>query len=348
MQKIERDFEINEILKDLDCSPHEIYRGIDYTFATKFRLFYKGELKVPDVPLNRFGFVSRKPIARCIQVEQMPTCNGRIDIPVRYKLGLSKNWKRQVDKMYTFFQETPIREVHVDEDISIIKNLFIQVAKKFGVNTFVHMHGALGQRHGFLPLTADYMVVWDSRNKSKLISWGLEENRIIVGGYEERYSPIKNSLNPSLIDSIRDDLKLDEHPILLFAPYTFTNYGDGSEKEIRHGIWMIQEAIRRLSPLNKYNLIVKLHPSSKDLPYWKWWCKYSDVDCIVIKDYNPYKLIYSSEKIIVQSSTLAIDGLVIGKQVIVIDSGFSTGVEEYYGDPCLIRASTVKDIVNSI
>lgn len=345
-----RYFEVDSILHDIDSIQHETYRGIDYTWANKFRLFYANKPEAPkikDFPINRFGFVSRNPIARCVLEDRLNTAIGMLTVTKYYKLGLSKNWRKQVDKMFEFFQFNNINQVHVDEDISVYKNLFIQVANKFGVATFVHQHGALGQKHGFLPLTAKYMVVWDERNKLKLTSWGLEPDRIIVGGYDERYKPIKESLKPWVREAVRKEFGLDDRPIILFSPYTFSNFGDGSEKEIHHGITMIQEAIRRLS-FDRHNIIVKLHPSSKDLSYWEWWAEYSDVSCTIIKDYNPYELIYASEAVVVQSSTLAIDGLRLGKKVITIDSGFTTAVEEYCGEENLVVAKTVEEIIGAL
>ena len=327
-----RELEIWLMLEEIKNMKHEFYRGVDFTWACKFRSFYKGSMNhmCPIVPLSRFGlFSQRKPIATCFS-----ECVSKKPIP--YKLGLSMSWKKQVDRMHEFFKYNCIKEVHVNEDISIIKNLFVQVAKLYNVKTFVHMHGAIGQWWGFLPLTADKIIVWDERNKSRLVSLGLEPERIDVGGYQERYWPILSKLTPATCDRVRHDLKLDDRKIILFAPYTLTNYGDGGEDKILDGINMIKQAILKLSGwfdtedvLPDMNIVVKLHPASKDMGYWKKWRKENLLNFTIVKDYNSYDLAYASHLMVVQSSTYAIDGLMMKKNVIVLDTGFFTGVEEY-------------------
>ena len=336
-----REAEIELILSQMVNLPQEVYRDINLTWAKKFLYFYKGSIDkcCSIVPMNRFGlFASRSPIATCLTNK---------NTVINYTLCLSLDWKKQVDAMYSFFNKNKIKEVHVNEDISIIKNLFVQVATRCSVKSFVHMHGCLGQKHGFLPLTADKILVWDIRNKEKLISWGLESDRIIVEGYDHRYRDLNKNLGQHTIQKVRKDFKLDNRDILLIAPHTTYNYGDGFEKEIMDGIYLIQEMILCLNN-TQWNIIIKLHPASKDLGYWTTWLEKNSINAIAIKDYNSYELAYSSKVMVVQSSTYAIDGIVLDKKVLVVDTGFTTGVEEYHDDVHIKVVKSIDDILGGI
>lgn len=322
------------------------YRGISYDKACQFKNRYS-HLKIPVVPLSRFGFASRKPIAECIKYERISTALGPVEVVLPYKLGLSNSWERQVDRMFDFFTYTRIKEIYLDEDISVIKNTFVQVAKKFKVPTYVLQHGALGQANGFLPLTADKIIVWEDRNKVKLTSWGLEADRIIVGGYDFRYKKVLNRLKENdkkIKDAVRSNFGLDDRPIIVFAPHTRTNFGDGNEDKIKEGIEIIRDAIIRLS-FNYYNIIVKLHPSSDDVPFWKEFKKEYNLSFSISRDYDAFDIAWASSFMVVQNSTYAIDGLKMGKKVIVVDTGFGTSVEEYSEFPLV---HTVEELVNEI
>lgn len=68
----------------------------------------------------------------------------------------------------------------LDEDISPNKNAMVQVAHQYGVTSFVRLHGNLGLRNGFAPLTANYIMVNYLGQKNKLIKWGVPHGRVLV------------------------------------------------------------------------------------------------------------------------------------------------------------------------
>ena len=88
------------------------------------------------------------------------------------------------------------KSVLIDEDISVDKNLFVQWCRTVGIPTYVLCHGVLGQKWGFVPLTADKIFVWGRASKAKLESWGVEPDRIIVSG-----NPLYTKYRPHSIKS---------------------------------------------------------------------------------------------------------------------------------------------------
>jgi len=99
---------------------------------------------------------------------------------VNYYQHEARGLHNQIDSFYELLEKFPLKEIHLDEDISPDKNALCQVARIMGVTTTVHCHGQLGVITGFLPLTADFMSIKLVEQKKKLIAWGLEPFRIIT------------------------------------------------------------------------------------------------------------------------------------------------------------------------
>lgn len=312
------------------------YRDVNLTHAEKFRNFYMTthtlkSYKNVNVPSSRLPFIaSRKPIG------QIREKLGRPLNPVY--LTYSMNYKRQIDHFYKVLKGVHI--VHVNEDISFIKNCLVQVANNLNVVTTVELHGALGLKHGFLPLTARYIKVWDERQKEKLIGWGLEAERIVVTGFEQRYAswePLKKeigSLKSNLFAQLWNQGKSKTlnafKPLILIAPYTLSSYGDGGDAINRKTISMLQEAILACC---EAQIIIKLHPGSLDKPYWDRWKEFHALpdNIVILRDFDSRRLVLASDLMIVHHSTMAIDGWQMGKSVAIVEDGMPSSVEEFEG-----------------
>lgn len=331
----ERVAEYDDFIKRLGSYGHSMYRGVSITWARKFRDFYRSTNSCDsnfckdDVTRSRFRFIaSRSPIGTMIDAHG---CR------IPYKLSWYTGWWSQVDTAYKRFKNHHAVEFHVNEDITIVKNLVVQVAKLLGIKTVVHLHGALGWKMGFLPLTADKIIVWDDRQKNKLAEWGLEADRIEVQFPHERYAKYLGMKEADVRAEVRKEFDIEEGKhIILVAPYTRSNYGDGGDEILQGSIKMMQDAINEYLTLPKplLHFIIKLHPGSPDVRFWRNWMKENRLgsNVSIVRDYDSMNLAISSHNMIIHHSTFALDGLYLKrKKVFIIDDGMITSVEEFDG-----------------
>lgn len=300
----------------------EMYRTVDLAWARRFKTFFG--FNQPDVPRTRIAcMASRKPMARL----------KKGGVWSNYHLGLSTSLEVQIDRMYKELEG--IDELHLDEDISVVKNCLAQVANNLDVSSFVHLHGCLGRKSAFLPLTADKIMVWDERQRQKLIGWGLEPYKVLVEGYEPRYGKyqLTGQASIDMRHKVLKDLGIDWfQKVVLFAPYTLDNFGDGGEDTIRSTHGFLAYALDELLiGNNDISVIVKLHPSASskaDVAYWtKWAANHRRIK--VVHKYNSFHLAIAANCLLVHHSTYAIDGYALKRPTIIVEDGMISGVEEY-------------------
>ena len=308
-----RDKDYDDFIKLICSEPPEHYRSVNITWARRFQVFYNGQ-EIPDVPSGRLRGI---PLATFIRWD------GR-KVVYRSSFWL-KDLNRQIDRMATFLSNNRLRftEAIFDEDISCLKNCLVQLCIHYSIKTIVKIHGVLGAKRGFLPLTANEIHVWDEKQKEKLVTWGCRPDAIKVVGYIDRYLAYSKLNQKAIHYEVCRDFGLNKAKrIILVCPHTRSNFGDGEEDKIRRGLDAI---IETLSETETEQFIVKLHPGSDDLAWWK--CL--DVGHPIVKNYDTWKLIIASDIVISHHSTVALDAHVLGKKVIVIEDGLPSGVEEF-------------------
>lgn len=233
-----------------------------------------------------------------------------------------------IDEVHALFKkQTNLKTALVDEDIRLAKNAFCQVAKQYGVTTFVECHAALAMRHGFLPLTADYICVWGIKQKNKLEQWGCPKNRILVTG-RSRYHPY-SIMNPAETRSrIVGKYRFDpQKPFVLVACRPIAFLGLYLENTTQRTIDQILEAIARLG---NAQFLIKLHPADKNESYYNQWVLRKGLTNVrIVRDEDPMLLAKAADFIIVNSSTYAIDGFAMDKVVVLYTDRLPSGVEEF-------------------
>ena len=222
----------------------------------------------------------------------------------------------KIDKIHEFFARHPsIKTALLDEDVTPAKNAFCKVAKDHSVSTHVECHGALGGAQSFLPLTADLFFAWGIEQRDTLVRWGCPSEKIIISGCS-RYNQYKKIPDFDVRKQIFRKIRFSEGmKTVLFVPHQRYASRSPVEKNIFEGNKKILDIILGYSGIQ---VIIKLHPGDNSLGYYKARCKESDVKCRVkvMKRFDPYLLIKSSDFMIVHDSTMAVDGFVLGRNVI--------------------------------
>lgn len=229
----------------------------------------------------------------------------------------------QIDRASELFEkEKSVQSVLLDEDQSPLKNALCQTAMKFKRTCFVEMHGSLGDKYGYLPLTADFMFVWGEPQKQKLIRWGCDPGRIIVSGCS-KYEPYKAKDERSVRYHISKSFGLSsDKPIISFFPYPSMDSCLPYNKMIKDRIEFILNSLGT----EKIQLIIKLHPAERNKDFYYSWSARNGVKTKIIVTHNtdPLLLVKASDFLIVHDSTIAMDGFAMGKAVIFFPSLLET------------------------
>jgi len=230
----------------------------------------------------------------------------------------------QIDHQYSFFKQSPQLEAALlDEDISPEKNAFCQIAKRYGVQTTVECHGALGHRLGFLPLTADFIFVWGEAQKAKMIEWGGEERQILVSGCS-KYSAHVRLDEKRLRDKLVSAFNFDSRKKIILIGFMLMK----SRRFIFENLWqgIMLKALDILKEFNDYQFIIKVQRGDENKRRFEKWIKMHKLDrqFKLVESYDPLHLLKGTDLSIIYDSTLAIDGLALNKPVVCLFDGTAT------------------------
>jgi len=248
---------------------------------------------------------------------------GGIDLSPYAKRYLKALWEIELEQTLTeaqqlrsLFSSNRFESLLLDEDRSVTKNLVAQEASLRGCKSFVNCHGDPAHKIGYLPLTADKIFVWGRQQRDLFLSWGLNDQRILVAGCS-KYDEYLHWPEAKARGKVCRDLKLKpDFPLIVLATCPL--------KERRNILdaffWRdIKRIITEVLPFNdRCNLVFKLHPGDDN--------GQSITDLVtrilghgarIITSYDPLLLAKASDALVIYLSTFLIDGLAYRKPVIL-------------------------------
>lgn len=248
-----------------------------------------------------------------------------------------------IDQMAVFFRRASLlKSVVMDEDVSPSKNAFCQMARQFGVKTYVSLHGALGKRNSYVPLTADAIFVWGRAQQNKLIQWGVENERIFPTGYS-RYTPYKRMNADEIKKSLCREYGFDPgKPLFLIAfvisrPYRRRLF----DRKRRRLLKELLEIVHKKSDIQ---FIIKAK-NALDQNYGLCKAWIHDHPCrhiVVVRDVDPLRLCVGVDAAIIHSSTFAIDCIAMRKPVILWSDGDKEMYQEFQEEKIFLEAVTAE------
>ncbi|MDD5194084.1 MAG: hypothetical protein PHQ96_00210 [Candidatus Omnitrophica bacterium] len=297
-----------------------------------------------EISAKRIAFIEKlsQTTSKCIV--------GGLDLTPYVKKYLTTLWQREllrtlerVCQMHSLFKIFQIKSLLVDEDITVQKNLLVQVSKNYHCKSYVSCHGDPFYKIGTVPLTADYILAWGAYQKNLFIKWGLSENKILITG-SLKYDQYKNMPAQEAKRRICKDLKLIySKQVLLIIPYPL-NY-----KSIvwENYFWLENKRIASVaSAFKDLQIVIKVHPCDINVSEW---CALAESLGIkqtnVLKNYDPLLLAKGVDLLAVSLSTFAIDGMAYKKPVILTD-GYS--MEKYQTLNIFYDGTTGEKLKNSI
>lgn len=230
----------------------------------------------------------------------------------------------EIDELHRFFSEAKnLKTALLDEDVNMTKNAFCQVARQYGVTSFVEIHGAIARPIGVLPLTADKVFAWGRLQKEKLIAWGCPEDQIIVSGCS-RYRHYQQLDEKRIRAQVAKRFGFDpaKKIILLALPTTTISRGRFIfEEKVNQNIHSTLEAISDILEEDpSLQLLFKIHPGDENAPsFMKWTQEHrSGGRVAAVERFDPILLAKAADFLITYMSTYAVEALALDKPVIYL------------------------------
>lgn len=252
----------------------------------------------------------------------------------------------QIDAQHDFFSRaTSLKSALLDEDVSPAKSAFCQIARSRGVRSFVECHGMLGHPSGYLPLTADRILVWGPAQKSKFSRWGLAAGRAAVTGCS-KYERYKQMGVSAARKQVASDLKFD--PARKIVVVAFTSAKPPRFVLLQDMRRYVSEILSAVGALSQAQIIVKMHPgdSESNVSFVRNWRESLGrrPDVAVLSEYDSLLLAKAADLLIVYRSTFAIDGFALSKPVICYADRSCRSLDEFRGHGAFFYAESEKEL----
>ncbi|MBN1688185.1 MAG: hypothetical protein JW893_03720 [Candidatus Omnitrophica bacterium] len=256
-----------------------------------------------------------------------------------------------IDALFRLFNgQKAIRSILLDEDVAPTKNAACQIARLCGVRSFVECHGALGEKSGFAPVTADIIFVWGTAQKVKLAAWGVPEEKIIVSGCT-RYTAYLHMNKREIRERVVRDMKLDcrnKLAVIAFPPikYSRLRFFEQKWKEFFYEVLQVVSSI----PDVQFLIKIKRKSDCEVRNYSEKWISDHQLEkrLIIVEDYDPLLLAKAADFLIVYGSTLAVEGFAMGTPVIWLHDEWSPLLVEYRKYQVLHYAEDKRSLANWI
>ena len=225
------------------------------------------------------------------------------------------------------------------EDVVAFERICSVLAKRTGTKSLVVQHGIFKSVvegdwvNGFAPVVSDKIAVWGEMFKDSLINHKVPKTKIVVTG-----SPRFDTLFLNKFDkaSYKKEIGVepDEKIFVLITSFAF------NQEELKT---VLEKSIEALEKIPKSRLIIKIHPMETIAKYHE----YVKGKVMVLQYTNLHELLNASEAVIIHSSTVGLEAMILGKPVICfgkkipLNSIFSTC-------DAVLRASNGKELTKAI
>lgn len=195
--------------------------------------------------------------------------------------------------------------VIVWDDRSRFGKTVVATAHLKKIPTLIAQHGIIaGTPEDSGPTFADRMAVFGQYMKDCMVKGGAEPEKIIITGSPMHDRIVKNRFDK---EKICNQLGINKYKKIV----VFTTQLLGQEM-------MLRNILKSLKNLPDIQLVIKLHPSENGKMH-KRVVKEMNSDAVVIKDVDLYGLLSASDVMLTEFSTTAVEAMIIGKPVIIIN-----------------------------
>jgi len=210
-----------------------------------------------------------------------------------------------IDNIIYLFKKNKIDLVLLDNDTNLFEKTLVGVCKLFKKTSIILQHGILGNKLSFIPVSADYTLVFGEEDKKWFVKQGVDKNKLKIIGCPRYDSFIdkKQKNKDKKILYITDSAKSNELP-------------DHHLTKRRQKI-ILKVLFKILKKFPEYKLVIKLKPGWEmaELPaIIANQEKFRNLELIERTD--NIKLVNDAEIVVIHQSSMGIEALLLDKPVI--------------------------------
>jgi len=245
---------------------------------------------------------------------------NQLDIPKEFEIEkeLGKSLKSKLDnfigsvpemaslinKMYILIKEKKINLLFLDNSVGPFERAFIEVCKISKIPSVIMQHGAIGLKEGFIPMGADFILVWGNSSKEWFLKNGVSRDKIKVTGYPKYDSYIKKNSKEKIVLYLADAVNQE-------GAIPDIQLTKKRQKEV------LKSVLRVLKKFPEYKLIIKTRIGweMNNLP--RTISKQENFKNIkIIESTDNLKLLNSAEIVIISHTTMGLEAILLDKPVI--------------------------------
>lgn len=232
-----------------------------------------------------------------------------------------ENYLKYIKITEILIKQHKIKAIILTNDVLPFEKSLVLVAKKYNIPTIVVQFSVPGDVFAFYPFISDRLIIWGEYTKEWLIKNGIGIKKLSIAG-SSRFDSYKKEEKIN-IEDIKNRLNLPlNKKIVLYSPqymikelkYTGLYLNPGERSHLDYHLF------KAISEFRGVHLVIKLHPSDKDVDFIlnslkKAGCKnYS-----ILTDVDFYKVLVSCDVLITTWSTTGIEGMLVGKPIISVN-----------------------------
>ncbi len=185
------------------------------------------------------------------------------------------------------------------------------VSRKCGIPSFTLVHGAIGRQSmwEYVPLNAEYVLVWGDLQKKLFLDAGIEESRVLIAGCQRcSKGPLPEKNKCKLL---RETLGFNNRQRLVVIAFTMLSM---LHKDIfKDAVILLHELLKETQ------FLCRLHPSSRISDFTFKYNECSRLRVIESGVLSIEETLGIADLVVVDSSTFGFDALLHGKCVAVLD-----------------------------
>ncbi len=219
------------------------------------------------------------------------------------------------DAFERFFKSRRVNAALLDEDVTVLHRLFVQVAALHRVPSCVVQHAITGHRRGFAPSQSTAIAAWGEVSRNQMVGWGIPAERIHLTGCASLKKPVASGRQQRRAKTLAS-LRLPEgHKMALFAPCRLRTAEHGflcvkmSREQNAHFLRSVVVAMGRFP---ETSLVIKLHPGENEAYAMSLLRQEPALDLSRVRmvlNHDLHALLEAADVLVSMSSTVSIEAM---------------------------------------
>lgn len=222
-----------------------------------------------------------------------------------------------INMLFEIAKEKNIKVAVLRNDVKELERTIVLGLRLAKVPSLVLQHGILAESNGHNVLLADRFAAWGEASVDWYVRAGNSFDKLAITG-NPRFD-ILEKWKPKLSKGeLCRQLNLDESKgIILFATQQINKFSSFWTDDLF--LVMADRLLEAMREFPDKQLIIKIDPYEDTRPYKSLISMWPDNNVIAIRDFDIYTLIFHSELIITQDSTVVLEAIIFDKPAITFN-----------------------------